>query len=244
MELEDRVAVVTGSSRGIGRAVAERFAAEGAVIVLNSRSAKDLEPVAASIEQRGGKALAIAADIGDRSQVQKLFAQVLEAHGRVDILVNNAGVHQVVPFLDLTEQEWDRVMQVNLKGTFYCAQAAIPGMVKRAQGVIVNVSSVAARTGGKFPVHHYVAAKSAVIGLTRSLSNEFAPQGLRINCICPGIIATEMAREIASAFESAIPMQRVGTPDEVAEMILFLASDRSSYMTGQTVDVNGGLFMG
>jgi len=243
MELEGKVAVITGSSRGIGRAVAERFAAEEALVVITSRSQADLDVVAAGIKSRGGQALAISANIDDRVQVESLFDQVLQAHGRVDVLVNNAGIHRVVPFLELTEEEWDRVMQTNLKGTFYCLKAVLPGMVARGQGVIINVASVAAKTGGKFPVHHYVAAKSAIIGLTKSLSSEFAPLGLRVNCVCPGITDTGMAKDIKPHFEPIIPMRRLGTPEEVAEVILFLASDRASYITGEITDVNGGLFM-
>lgn len=243
MELEGKVAVITGSSRGIGRATAQLFAAEGALVVITSRSQADLDAVAADIKGRGGQVLAISADIDDRAQVQSLFDQVLQAYGRVDILVNNAGVHRVVPFLELTEEEWDRVMQTNVKGTFYCLKAVLPSMVARGQGVIVNVSSMAAKTGGEYPVHHYVAAKSAIIGLTKSLSSEFAPLGLRVNCVCPGITDTGMAKDIKPHFEPIIPMRRLANPEEIAETILFLASDRASYITGEITDVNGGLFM-
>jgi len=243
MELKGQVAVITGSSRGIGLATAQRFAAEGATVVVTSRNKGDLELVAADIKNRGGEALAIPADVASGDQVRVLFDQVSQTYGRVDILVNNAGTHKVVPFLELTEEEWDRVMQVNLKGAFYCLKAAVPMMATQGHGTIINIASVAAKTGGKYPVHHYVAAKSAIIGLTKSLSSEFAPVGLRVNCICPGIIETRMAKDIKAYFEPVIPMRRLGTPEEVAEAILFLASPRSSYITGEVMDVNGGLFM-
>jgi 3-oxoacyl-[acyl-carrier protein] reductase len=243
MELVGQVAVVTGSTRGIGRAVAELFAAEGATVVVTGRDQPRVDEVASTIIARGGQALGIAADICDRRQVDRLFQQALAQYSRVDILINNAGVHRPVPFLELTEDEWDRVMQTNLKGAFYCLKAAIPSMVQQKRGVVINIASVAVKTGGRLPVHHYIAAKSALVGLTLSLSAEFAPHGLRVNCVCPGIIDTDMATNLKAIFEPVIPMRRLGTPREVAETILFLASPRASYITGEVTDVNGGLFM-
>jgi len=187
--------------------------------------------------------MGIAAEIGNRQQVDHLFQRVLSEYGRVDILVNNAGVHRAVPFMELTEEEWDRVLQTNLKGTFYCLKAAIPSMVQQKRGVIINVASVAVKNGRQASVHHYIASKSAIVGLTLSLSAEFAPQGLRVNCVCPGIIDTDMGAVSRRSSSRSSPCAGWAFRTRWQRPSCFSPRQEPVISRGEVTDVNGGLFM-
>ena len=197
---------------------------------------------------QGRRVLCIHADISVRASVKDMVNQILHTFGRIDVLVNNAGILQQKPFLEISEEDWDQTMNTNLKGVFFCTQEVIPVMQKQKAGVIINMSSSGGQLGGPLAVH-YSASKAGVICLTKSLARFGAPYGIRVNCIAPGLIDTDMTQgEIHSQAGrekiGQIPMQRIGTVNDVAQLCLFLASEDSSYITGQTVNVNGGLFMG
>jgi acetoacetyl-CoA reductase/3-oxoacyl-[acyl-carrier protein] reductase len=246
--LNGSAALVTGSSRGIGKAIAVAFARAGAdvAVTYNERS-EEARAVADEIRSLGGEAISLALDVSCRESIVKAIAQVMDAFGRIDILVNNAGVLQQKPFLTIDDQDWQWVMDVNLKGAFICSQEVFPVMKNQGRGRIINLASSGGQLGGTLAVH-YSASKAGVISLTKSLARIGAPDIL-VNCISPGLIETEMtAAEIASAegHEKVrqIPLGRPGLVEEIADLAVFLASGQSSYITGQTINVNGGLYLG
>jgi len=247
--LEGKIVLVTGSSRGIGCAIAIAAARAGADIVITyNKQADRAESVTAEIRGLGGEALSLQVDVSSRASVQKMISHVLEAFGHIDVLVNNAGILQQKPFLEITDEDWERMMDINLKGAFICSQEVFPVMQKQGKGIIINIASSGGQLGGPLAVH-YSASKAGMICLTKSLARIGAPYSIRVNCIAPGLIDTDMTQgEIHSQTGrekiGQIPMQRIGTVNDVAHLCLFLASEASSYMTGQTVNVNGGLFMG
>jgi len=244
MLLKDRVCVITGATRGIGLSIARLFCKEGGRVVVNGREAETCARVADAVGRAAGKAIGVAADVAVREQVESLFTEVCDTWGRVDVLVNNAGIHQVASMLELTEEQWNRTMQVNLNGVFYCVKSALPTMVEQGGGVILNMSSIAAKFGGKLPVHDYAASKAALIALTKSLAREFAGKNIRVNAICPGIIDTGLlSDEDVGKLRDMIPLGRLGKPEEIARAALYLVSDMSSYVTGEIHDVNGGMLM-
>jgi 3-oxoacyl-[acyl-carrier protein] reductase len=245
--LQGRVALVTGASRGIGEAIADALAQAGADVAVNYR---EREAAAAEVVRRieglGRRALAVQADVTVREQVRAMVARTVETLGAVDILVNNAGLLQQKPFADITDEDWDRVLAVNLKGVFLCSQEVLPAMLRRGSGRIVNMASSGGQLGGRL-APHYAAGKAGVISLTRSLARLATP-AVAVNCIAPGLIDTEMTQaEIASEAGAQklrqIPLGRVGTAAEVAASVVFLAAS-APYVTGQTINVNGGLYLG
>jgi acetoacetyl-CoA reductase/3-oxoacyl-[acyl-carrier protein] reductase len=246
--MHDRVALVTGSSRGIGRAIALELAASGVHVVVTYRERQDAaSAVAAQVRALGVKALTRQLDVTSRESVRATIAAAEAEFGRVDILVNNAGILEQKPFETITDQDWDETMAVNLRGAFICAQELLPKMKKRGYGRIVNLASSGGQLGGTLAVH-YAASKAGLIGLTKSLARLGAPEVL-VNCVAPGLIESEMtAAEIASDAGKekirGIPAGRAGLAEEVARAVTHLASDEASYTTGQTINVNGGQYLG
>lgn len=244
-DLRGRVALVTGGSRGIGRATSECLAAAGARVVVNFRAReREAASVVRAIQRAGGRATAVGADIADPRQAQDLVAESLDLYGRLDILVNNAGIWEEGPLTTLSPAGWARTMAVNLDGVFFVTQAAARHMTRRRQGAIVNLSSTAGQRGEAFH-SHYAATKGAVIALTKSWAVELARRGVRVNCVAPGWVDTEMAAPglrgaARRAVLRSIPLGRVGRPEEIAAAVLFLASDACGFATGEILNVNGG----
>ncbi|MFA0736708.1 MAG: hypothetical protein OGMRLDGQ_003208 [Candidatus Fervidibacter sp.] len=247
----DRVVLVTGANSGIGQATAIAFATYGAKVAVNfCHNQKGAEKTVERIQQRGGVAEAFQADVTDSSQVSKMVGSVLERFGgRLDILVNNAGRWMPkTPLEECPEELWDEMMAVNLKGVFLCCRAVIPIMKRQKEGVIVNVSSIAGHTGGGGGTLPYAAAKGGVNALTRGLARELAPWGIRVNAVAPGIVETPMQRQFTSpedlqGWAEKIPLRRLGIPEDIVGAILFLASPFAAYITGEIIEVNGGLLM-
>ncbi|MBV8999275.1 MAG: glucose 1-dehydrogenase [Solirubrobacterales bacterium] len=240
------MAIVTGSSSGIGEAIALELAASGAAVVVNSRSRTRAQPVAAAIAKHGGRAIAVAADVRDSAQVAALVRAAVDELGGLDILVNNAGEGFIAPSEELAEDDWRRVIDVDLTAPFLCAQAAARHMLARGSGVIVNITSALAHTAlpGRAA---YAAAKHGLLGLTKVLGVEWARQGVRCVAVSPGYVETELLRENMrrgsfdrSALERRTPLGRLATPEEVARVVAFVASDAASYMTAGHVLVDGG----
>ena len=247
-KLHDHVAIVTGAAQGMGAAIAGRLAAEGAKVVLSDINTEKVAGVAerinAAIED---SALAMRTDVTKEDEVADMVEMTIAHYGTVDILVNNAGILYPTRIDNVTKAEWDEVLDVNLNGSFLCSKAVLPIMQANNFGRIVNMSSSAGRSVSTLGGVHYTAAKAGVLGLTRGMAKEVAPSGITVNAICPGLIDTEMARENCSpeqlrAYEESFPIPRLGTPDEVAQLIVFLATD-AAYITGASIDINGGDLM-
>lgn len=245
--LQGRVALVTGASRGIGEAIALALARAGADVVVNYRERESAAAgVVRRIEELGRHAVAVRADVTIREQVRAMVSHTAQSLGPMDILVNNAGLLQQKPFAEITDEDWDSVLAVNLKGVFLCSQEALPAMLGRGHGRIVNIASSGGQLGGPL-APHYSAAKAAVISLTRSLARLAAPD-VAVNCVAPGLIDTEMvgaemASEAGARKLRQIPLGRLGAADDVAASVVFLAAS-APYVTGHTVNVNGGLYLG
>ena len=247
-DLTGRVALVTGAGRGMGRASAERIAADGARVVINDLDETRAAEVADRLVSDGAEAIGVAADVSDAADVSRLVDTAREAFGDVDILVNNAGVLRRTGILDLDEDEWDLVLDVNLKGTYLCTRAVLPAMKAAGWGRVVNISSSAGRSVSTLGGPHYTTAKAAVLGFTRAVAREMAPFGITLNAVCPGLVNTEMVNEVITAaqtraYADSFPIKRLAEPQEVAELVAFLASDRAAYITGASLDINGGDLM-
>jgi 3-oxoacyl-[acyl-carrier protein] reductase len=247
MRLEGKVAVVTGAATGIGKAAAEALCGEGAHSVVADIDAEGGERAAAELGRKGYEASSIRIDISKVSDIERTVRELLARHAKIDILVNNAGLYSTVPIPEMTEREWDRVMNVNLKGTFFLSKEVLPSMVKRRYGKIVNVASLAAKRGGVTSGANYGASKAGVVSVTKYLATYAAPFGINVNAVVPGFAETNMFRlnspEKIEALLKTIPLGRVARPEELGKAIAFLASDDASYITGEIMDVNGGIHM-
>lgn len=244
-DLTGRVAIVTGASRGLGRAIAERFAAAGASIVAGARE-RHADAVVGQIRENGGNAVAVTVDLTDVSSIATLGDTALEQYGRIDVLVNNAGIVRDQLMVRMKPEDWDVVLATNLTATFESCRCVLRTMVKQRSGRIINISSVVAQSGNPGQAN-YAASKAGMVGLSKSLAREVASRGITVNVVAPGMIDTDMTSSLPEAGRQAmlgqIPMGRLGTPEEIASAVHFLASDEASYITGQVVAVNGGMYM-
>jgi len=249
-DLSGKVALVTGASSGIGRATAEALAKCGAKVAVNyHENESGAEEVRQQISSSGGQAIAVQADVTRSADVKAMIERTATELGPVDILVNNAGsLVERLKILELTEERWDEVLDLNLKSAFLCCQAVAESMMKRETGFIINVSSIAGRNGGALGSIHYSTAKGGLITFTKGLAKEMAPYNVRVNAVSPGVIDTRFhevfsSKEMMKTYQGMIPLGRVGTPAEVAKVICFLASDQASFLVGETIEINGGMMM-
>lgn len=247
-EFDGRVAIVTGAGRGMGRAVALRLAAGGANLVVNDLAPDSAEKVAAELMDAGVRAVSAPGDVARSSDVRAVVEAALTEFGAVHVLVNNAGILRPTAVIDIDEDEWDLVVNVNLRGTYLCSRAVLPAMREVGWGRVVNFSSTAGKNVSTVGGAHYTAAKAGILGFTRHLAKEEAAYGITVNSVCPGLIDTEMVRdtidvERTEAYAASFPIPRLGEPEEVAELVAFLASDRAAYITGASLDINGGDLM-
>lgn len=246
MRLKGKIAIITGSSRGIGKATAIRFAEEGCRVVINGRNPETAHLTTKEILKNGGEAITLIGDVSKKEDVERIVEETYKKFGRIDILVNNAAITAGSRFYEIKEEDWDKILAVNLKGSFLFAQAVSKYMMEQRYGKIINISSIYAM-GSKGQMH-YDCSKGGIISLTRSLALELAKYNINVNCVAPGLCETDMPKiipqKILDKAREQIPFKRFGMPEEVANVILFLASDESSYITGQTIHVNGGAYLG
>ncbi len=249
-KLDKKVAIITGGGTGIGRTISLTFANEGAKVVVGSRNIANLAEVVKEIKLLRRQSLAIATDVGVKQQVENMVDQTMHEFGRIDILVNNAGILRATGIMDTSEEVWDEVMDINLKGVFLCTQAVAKYMIKQQDGKIINIASISGRGGGLDDGPSYCTSKAGVIQLTQNAAFELGPYGINVNCIAPGLIITPMVygggrtREEVQAYlegrKSATVLGRLGEPEDIAKVALFLASEDSSFISGQTIPVDGG----
>lgn len=247
-ELKDRTAIVTGAGQGMGRTVAHTLASFGARLVVNDLNADTAERVAEELISTDIPAIAVQGDVTEAAAVRRLVDETIKRFGDVHILINNAGILYPTAVIHITEDEWDRVIDVNLKSTFLCSQAVLPAMKKAGWGRIVNFSSTAGKNISTVGGAHYTAAKAGILGFTRHLAKEVARDGITVNAVCPGLIDTEMVRSTidedrTQAYAESFPIPRLGRPEEVAHLVAFLATERAAYITGASLDINGGDLM-
>ena len=246
MELKDKVALVTGGAQGIGRTISEELARAGAHVVLGDVNLEGAQARAEAINNSGGSASAVKIDVSNATEVREVFDFIIKDKKPVDILINNAGITRDGLMVRMKESDWDLVLDINLKGSFLCSQQAAKQMMKQKSGAIVNIASIVG-VMGNFGQANYSASKAGVIGLTKTLAREVASRGIRVNAIAPGFIDTEMTRvldeEVRQKLIEQIPLARLGLPEDVARCVNFLVSDKSSYITGQVINLNGGMLM-
>lgn len=245
--LKGKCAVVTGAGRGIGKAIALKFAELGADVVINYRSSEaEAEEIVKAIEGLGSRALMVKADVSIYDEAELLIKKAVESFGKIDILVNNAGITKDGLLLRMKESDFDKVIEVNLKGTFNCIRHISPVMLKQKSGRIINVSSVIGLIGNAGQAN-YAASKAGIIGLTKSVAKELGSRGITVNAVAPGFIQTDMTEvlsdKVKASLMDSIPLKRLGNPEDVANMVAFLASDLAGYVTGQVVNVDGGMVM-
>ena len=245
LDLSGKIAIVTGASRGIGRAIAETLASRGAVVIAAARGDNAAE-TAASIQHGGGRCEAMALEVTDAASVNAMVAGTLERHGRVDILVNNAGIARDQLMLRMKRDDWDQVIATNLTSAFTCVQAVLKPMIKQRAGRIISISSVVAQTGNAGQAN-YAASKAGLIGFSKAVAREVASRNVTVNVVAPGLVESDMTRALTEkahgGWEAQIPLGRLGVPADVAAAVCFLASDEASYITGQVLAVNGGMYM-
>lgn len=246
--LKDKTAIITGGGQGMGLAVALKLASIGTNVAINDVDASRADAAVQNVTAAGGIAIAVPADITSRDEVAGMVDETVKTFGGVHILINNAGILYPTTVDEISEDEWDRVINVNLKGTFLCAQAVLPAMTKAGWGRIVNFSSSAGKSVSTVGGAHYTASKAGVLGFTRHLAKEVAAHGITVNAVCPGLIDTEMVRTTiddarSQAYADSFPIPRLGQPEEVADLVAFLASDQAAYITGASLDINGGDLM-
>jgi 3-oxoacyl-[acyl-carrier protein] reductase len=246
MELKNKVALVTGGAQGIGRTISEELALAGAHVVLGDVNLEGAQAKAEAINNSGGSASAVKIDVSNATEVREAFDFIMKNKKPVDIVVNNAGITRDGLMVRMKESDWDLVLDINLKGSFLCSQQAAKQMMKQKSGAIVNIASIVG-VMGNFGQANYSASKAGVIGLTKTLAREVASRGIRVNAIAPGFIDTEMTRvldeEVRQKLIEQIPLARLGLPEDVARCVNFLVSDKSSYVTGQVINLNGGMLM-
>jgi 3-oxoacyl-[acyl-carrier protein] reductase len=246
MELKDLVSVVTGSGKGLGKAIAEKFFQEGAAVVTWDRSGL-AKGVAQALDPSGKKTLYVKADVRDEKQVERAISEINEKFGRIDVLVNNAGISRHKPIEEMTIELWGEVIDTNLTGVFLCSKAVTPVMRKQGRGKIVNIASLGGRTGRPGVGINYAASKAGVIGITMLLAKELGPSGIYVNAVAPGSILTEQTaqypREVFETWIAGRAIQKTGMPDDVANVTVFLASSRSDWVTGVTIDINAGILI-
>ena len=243
---KEKVAVITGASRGIGRSIALALAAKGATIVAVDMDQASTEAVVAELQAAGGKALAVVGNVTVAADVERMIDAAVEAFGRVDILVNNAGITRDGLLMRMKDEDWDAVLNVNLKGAFLCTRAAFKVMSKQRYGRIINIASVVGQMGNAGQAN-YCASKAGLIGLTKSNAREMAKRSITVNAVAPGFIATAMtdalSDKVRAELTAQIPLERLGSADDISNAVVFLASDAAGYITGHVLSVNGGMYM-
>jgi NAD(P)-dependent dehydrogenase (short-subunit alcohol dehydrogenase family) len=245
-DLTDKIALITGGSRGIGKQIVKTYAAQGAAVIIASRNVEDCHKVAQEVTQEGGKAMAIRCDMANLDDIANMFKQIVDTFGKLDILVNNAGVSITKPSIEITKEDWDTMFDINIKGLFFSCQEAAKIMIEQGKGKIINVSSIGGIKTFK-RIAPYGASKAAVIHLTKSLASEWARHGIFVNGIAPGLISTDINTEeiadekLLQKMLKMIPLRHLGQPSDIATMALYLGCDASNFMTGQTISIDGGV---
>jgi 3-oxoacyl-[acyl-carrier protein] reductase len=245
--LKEKVAIVTGAGQGLGKAIAESLASKGCSVAVVDIKVPEAQSVAEGIMRSGGKAIAVGADVSKVDEIRRMVRETVAAFCGIDILVNNAGILHQTAIEDITEEEWDRIMAVNLKSVFFSMQQVLPSMKSRGSGRIISISSLAGRMGGYANGVAYSASKAGIIGLTRAVARRLASFAITVNAIAPGTTETDIIKNLSveqiDMLKEAIPLKRLGRPDNTSELVAFLCTDAADFITGAVIDVNGGIYM-